>query len=145
MTTRPYHISISVLAMAIACASSTAAESVIAARTIPARSIIGLTDLKVVREAVPGSLSDPAVAVGFEAQVTLYEGRPVRAGDIGPPALVERNEIVSLLFDQGGLSILTEGRALDRAGQGQRVRVMNLGSRVTVTGTVTGPGQISVP
>ncbi len=122
-----------------------AADTVIAARTIPARSIISPADLKLVEGASPGAFSDPAAAIGLEAQVTLYQGRPVSPGDLGPPALVDRNEIVALLFDRGGLRILTDGRALDRAGLGERVRVMNLGSRITVTGTVTGPGEISVP
>ncbi len=121
------------------------ADTVIAARTIPARSIISPADLRLVEGASPGAFSDPAAAIGLEAQVTLYQGRPVTPGDLGPPALVDRNEIVALLFDRGGLRILTDGRALDRAGLGERVRVMNLGSRITVTGTVTGPGEISVP
>lgn len=121
------------------------ADSVIAARTIPARAVIGAGDLNVVDEAFPGALADPATAIGLETRVTLYQGRPVTSGDLGPPALVERNEIVALLFDQRGLTILTEGRALDRAAVGERVRVMNLSSRITVTGTVTGPGEISVP
>lgn len=132
------------LALVLA-ATAAGAESVIAARTIPARTVITGADLRLVDGKLPGSLSDPAAAVGLEAQVTLYQGRPVRAGDIGPPALVDRNDIVALSYDRAGLRILTDGRALDRAGLGERVRVMNLASRITVTGTVTGPGEISVP
>ena len=40
--------------------------------------------------------------------------------------------------------IATEGRALDRAGVGERLRVMNLGSRNTVTGTVAEDGAVLV-
>jgi flagellar basal body P-ring formation protein FlgA len=138
----PTHIPAMLLAAMLA--STAAAESVVAARTIPARSIITAADLQVTSGKFPGSLSDPARAVGLEAQVTLYQGRPVSPGDVGPPAMVERNDIVALVYMRDGLQILTDGRVLDRAAIGDRVRVMNLGSRITVTGTVTGPGEITV-
>ena len=40
--------------------------------------------------------------------------------------------------------IVTEGRALDRAGIGERLRVLNLSSRTTVTATVQGAGLATV-
>lgn len=82
--------------------------------------------------------------IGQEARVALYPGRVIRAGDIGPPATIERNQVVPLFFTHGGLRIETEGRALSRAGPGDYVRVMNLGSRATVTGRVTARGHIEV-
>ena len=121
------------------------AETLVAARTIPARSIVVASDLSRIGDTLPGTISDPALAIGLEARVTIYQGRPVKVGDVGAAALVERNDIVGLLFQQGGLQILTDGRVLGRAALGERVRVMNLGSRITVTGTVSGPGQITVP
>ena len=81
---------------------------------------------------------------GLEARVALYPGRPVRAGDVGPPAVVERNQLVALVFDRGGLIIRTEGRVLDRAGVGDLVKVMNLTSRATLFGRVLADGTISV-
>ena len=124
---------------------ASAGETVVAARTIPARSIIDESDLKLISGTTPGALRGVSTAIGLEARVTLYQGRPVRQQDLGPPAIVERNQIVSLLYENGGLTILAEGRALDRAGHGDRVRVMNLASRTTITGTVTGQGEITVP
>ena len=133
------------LALLILAGAPAAAESLVAARTIPARAIVSASDLLRTPDRLPGAIHAPAEAVGLEARVTIYAGRPIHAGDLGPPALVERNEIVMLVYDDGPLSILTEGRALDRAALGERVRVMNLGSKNTVTGTVAAPGRISVP
>ncbi len=76
--------------------------------------------------------------------MTLYAGRPVRVGDLDTPALIERNEIVSLAFSRGNLSIIAEGRALSRGGLNDLVRVMNLESRIPVTGRVTAPGLVEV-
>lgn len=119
-------------------------RTVVAARPIRAKAVIAASDLTVTPGATPGALSQPSDAVGMEARVSIYAGWPVRAADLAPPAVVERNALVTLLFASGGLSIQTDGRALGRAGLGERVRVMNLDSRVTVTGLVTGPNLVEV-
>ena len=49
-----------------------------------------------------------------------------------------------MTYVDGPLRIVTEGRALDRAAAGEPVRVMNLASRQTVTGTVAPDGSIEV-
>ncbi|WP_375262486.1 flagellar basal body P-ring formation chaperone FlgA [Palleronia sp.] len=120
------------------------ADIVVAARTIRANSIIGPADVSATPGDAGGFLADPAEAIGQESRVTLYAGRPVRPGDIGPPALIERNQIVTLHFVTDGLSISTDARALDRAGSGDRLRVMNLSSRTTVIGEVAEDGSVHV-
>ncbi len=115
-------------------------DTLIAAGTIRSMSIIGPADVALVDGHTPGALSDPGTAIGMEARVNLYQGRPIQASDLRPPAVVNRNEIITLQYDRGGLLIVTEGRALDRAGVGERLRVMNLASRTTVTATVAAPG-----
>ena len=121
-------------------AQPAAADILVAARTIPAQTLIGPADLAIAEGEAPGTLSDPDLAIGQEARVALYAGRPIRPGDLGPPAVVERNAIVPLIFRAGGLYISTEGRALDRAGPGEVIRVMNLASRATVTAVVAADG-----
>lgn len=112
------------------------AETVLAARTIPARTVIGPGDLMMRDMIVPGAVADPGQIVGMEARVALYAGRPIRPGDVGFPAIVERNQIVPLIYTNTTLTIATEGRALDRAGPGDLIRVMNLSSRNTVTARI---------
>lgn len=116
------------------------AETIVATRTIPARSIIGVDDILVREVDVAGALSVPDLVIGQEARVALYAGRPIRAGDIGPPAVIERNQIITLVYRQGGVVISTEGRALDRAGPGDIIRVMNLTSRTTVSAQIDATG-----
>lgn len=120
------------------------AESVVATRTIRAKSVIAPEDLTLVSADLPGALSDPAEAIGLEARVAIYAGKPVRPGDLGPPTLVERNQLVTLVYLSGGLEISTEGRALARGSVGDEVRVMNLGSRNTVMGRVGPDGAVYV-
>ncbi|WP_028031344.1 flagellar basal body P-ring formation chaperone FlgA [Gemmobacter nectariphilus] len=128
----------------VALAGPAQAETLVAARTIRAQAVLTAQDLVVIRDTVPGMLSDPALAIGQEARITLYAGRPIRPGDLGPPAIVERNQIVPLAYQAGPLSILTEGRALMRGGAGDVIRVMNLASRSTVSGRIGADGTVSV-
>jgi flagellar basal body P-ring formation protein FlgA len=120
----------------IIAATGASAETLVATRTIPARTVIGPADIVVTEAVVPGALSSIDAAIGLEAKVALYAGRPVRAGDLGPPAVVERNQIIPLIYTSSVLTIATEGRAMDRAGPGETIRVMNLSSRNTVTARI---------
>ncbi len=120
------------------------ADSLVAARTLPAQTMIGPADVMLVDADIPGALSGAEGAVGLETRVAIYAGRPVRAQDIGAPALVERNAIVTLVYSGAGLSIRTEGRALARGGAGDTIRVMNLSSKTTVSGIVGPDGMIQV-
>lgn len=127
-----------------ALAGSVQAASLIAAHAIPARSIISPEDVQLSARATPGALTAVDDAVGLEARVTIYSGRPVRAADLAPPALIERNEVVRLRFSTGSLIIEADGRALDRGGVGDTIGVMNLSSRSTVFGIVTSNGRVEV-
>jgi len=132
------------IAMLAALPAPGAAESVVAARMLRAQTVIVPADVALRPESYPGALTDPAEAVGLETRVNIYAGRPIRAADLAPPAVVERNQIVTLRYFRAGIAITTEGRALDRAGAGARIRVMNLASRSTVTGTVLVDGSVRV-
>lgn len=121
-------------------AGPASADALVAARTIPARTIIGPDDVLLRDLNVIGGLNAPILAIGQEARVALYAGRPIRAGDIGPPAIVERNQLITLVYRNGSIVISTEGRALDRAGSGDVIRVMNLSSRTTVSAQISDNG-----
>ena len=120
------------------------ADVVVAAGTIRSQQIIGPEDVAMASGTVPGALTSLEAAIGREARINIYPGRPVRPGDLQEPALVDRNDIVTLQYTRGGLMIVTEGRSLDRAVLGERLRVQNLESRTTVTGVVAGPGLVTV-
>ena len=128
----------------LALSAPAAAESLVATRTIRAKTLIAPEDLTLVSVEIQGALTDPDAAVGLEARVAIYAGKPVRPGDLGPPTLVERNQLVTLVYLSGELAISTEGRALSRGSAGEEIRVMNLGSRNTVTGRIGPDGTVYV-
>jgi flagellar basal body P-ring formation protein FlgA len=119
-------------------------QTVVATRVLRAQTVIAGDDVTLDEAPTPGALAALEQAVGREARVTLYPGRPIRPDQLGTPAVVERNQIVRMIYTEGPLNIMAEGRALDRAGPGELVRVMNLSSRQVVTGLVRGSGMIEV-
>ncbi|MDP3958647.1 MAG: flagellar basal body P-ring formation chaperone FlgA [Pseudorhodobacter sp.] len=133
-----------ILALLLFLPAMAQADSLVATRTIPAQSVLAETDMTLVAAEIPGALTSLPEAVGLEARVTLYAGRPIHAGDLRPPAIIDRNQIVVLTYTAGALAIVTEGRALARGGMGDQIRVMNLASRTTVTGRIMAGGMVQV-
>ena len=107
-------------------AQSVQADMVVATRTIRPTTVLLPSDLTIVAGSRPNGFDRVEDVVGQEARVALYAGRPVLADSIGPPALVDRNQIVSLKFQANGLSISTDGRSMERGGVGDRVRIMTV-------------------
>lgn len=112
------------------------AEVLVATRIIPANSVVSAEDIIFRDIDVPGAATDPASVIGMETRKSIFAGRPILASDVGVPAVVERNQIIELVFQSNGLRIKTDGRALDRAGPGDLVRVMNLSSRSIVMASI---------
>lgn len=120
------------------------ADVIVATRTLRPQTVVTAADLAIRPGDIAGVPSDPAELIGLETRVALYAGHPVRRDDVGEPAVVDRNEIVPLLFERGGLTIQVVGRALARAGAGDRLRVMNLDSRTVVWGSAQPDGTVIV-
>ncbi len=120
------------------------AGTLVANRAIPGRTVLQAEDVLLLAKETPGAITSIEDAIGLEARVNLYAGRPIRPGDLVTPAIVERNQIVQMIYSTGGLLIRTEGRALDRAGPGTFIRVMNLASRSIVTGKISPNGTVEV-
>jgi flagella basal body P-ring formation protein FlgA len=127
----------------VVAAGPVVADIIVPTRTIRAQEILGADDLLLKSTDGGGSVTLQDL-IGQEARVALYPGRAIHARHVGPPTLVDRNQVVPLIYARGGLQIVTEGRALARAGAGDYVRVMNLASRATVMGRVLQDGRIEV-
>lgn len=130
------------LLLALAAPALAETGALVAARPIRAGATVLPEDVARGKQFVRGALAAPADAVGLEARLFLPTGRVLFPSDFAQPAMVERNDLVTMTYKLGALVIRAEGRALDRAGIGERVRVMNTDSRVTITATVTGPGRV---
>lgn len=120
------------------------ADTVMPTRTLRPGTLITAADVALRDGTTPGMFDRMSDVIGQEARIALYAGRPIPFEAIGAPAVVNRNQIVPLFFNTAGLLISTEGRALERGGVGDRVRVMNLSSRATLFGFVQEDGSVKV-
>lgn len=109
-------------------------EAPVAARNIRAGAILAAADIETPKGGQ--ALRVAAALLGKEAVRTIYKGQPISEVDLKSPTLVSRNAIVTMEFSKGPMTIATEGRALDEGGMGDRIRVMNLLSRRTVSAVV---------
>lgn len=135
---------IRVTMITLAMSGAAHADTVIAARTLLDGQVIAATDLAVAPGDVLGTFSDPRAAIGQKASGQIHAGRPIGPTDVQPTMTVERNAIVTLRYQSGGLNLTAEGRTLEQGTAGQVIRVMNLGSRNTLLGTVAENGEILV-
>lgn len=120
------------------------AEYVAAKAVIRPKQIISPSDLKVLEGDMPAAYQDITALIGMESTVMVAPGRPILKGTISEPAIIERNDIVEIVYETSSLVITVEGRSLSRGAVGERIRVMNLGSRATVFGTVSEDGRIII-
>lgn len=137
-------IALGITLLSLAAAEMAVGQTVVANRAIRSKTVLTEADVSLIEKTIPGAYSAIEDIVGLEARVNIYAGRPVREGELGPPAVVERNSLVTLRYGKGALLIETDGKALDRGGVGDVMRVMNLSSRTTVTGVVIAPGVVEV-
>ena len=118
-----------------------AAQEIKAARNLAARSVLRAEDLLLSAPLAPEVL---AAIIGKETRVALYRGRPIALQDLTAPALVERNDVVKLIYKNNGLSLETEGKALGRAALGETIKVMNLNTKAVLWGRVAASALVEI-
>jgi flagella basal body P-ring formation protein FlgA len=89
-------------------------------------------------------LSSEAALVGMAARRSLRPGAPLREFDLEAPSIIERGEIVSLIFQSGALTLAARARAMESGAQGDLIRFVNLQSNRTVEAVAEGPGRARV-
>lgn len=120
------------------------ADQIVVTRVIKPSELIGADDLRIIKsDDDPRSLKANDF-IGMEARRTLFPKRLLKLEDVGTPALVDRNQIVELVYLGANIEILAEGRALGRGGYRETLRVMNLASKSIVVGSVGKHGRVFV-
>lgn len=124
--------------------SHTLAGTIIATKNLRANYVIKPEDVTTKPERTIGMLEHPSDAIGKELKATVYAGKPISTQNIQAPTVIERNQIVKLKYTKSGLTIETNGRALERASSGSFLRVINLQSKSTIIGIAHPDGSVSL-
>jgi len=128
------------IAASILANTAAVAEELVVSRNIPAGSIITATDIVTPDDRF--ALRRAVDIIGMETTRSLYKGQKINENELRTPTLISRNAIVQMEYIKGPMTISAEGRALDKGGLGDRVRVMNLVSKRIVTVIVTGADSV---
>ncbi|WP_043343237.1 flagellar basal body P-ring formation chaperone FlgA [Belnapia moabensis] len=122
--------------------------AVAATRRLAAGEIPRPGDLRPIRlraeRARPGLAERPDQVIGQQLHRPVAADAPIALADLGPPALVEKNALVTMQLESPGLSLSAQGRALEAGPRGGLVPVMNLASRAVIEGEVIGPGRVRI-
>ena len=130
--------------------TGTAVETVEAAvllRTVERGEVLKSSDVVVERRPKAEVGTDAASrdrTVGMQARKQLRAGQAMKVADLAKPDLVTRDQNVTLVYESTGLYLTVRGKAMEGGTEGDVVSVMNLQSKRTVSGTVTGRGQVTV-
>lgn len=81
---------------------------------------------------------------GMVTTRTLLPGRVIPVSSVREAYAVERGKTVRLVYRDGALTISAPGMPLQNAAVGDSIRVRNVDSGITVSGTVTGDGEVEV-
>jgi len=130
--------------------TGTAIETVMAAvltRDVERTEVLKASDIVVERRPRAEVGNDAAVrdqAVGMQMRHPMRAGRPLRVADLVRPDLVQRDQTVTVIYQTAGIYLTTRGKALDSGTEGDVVSVVNAQSKRTVTGVVSGRGQVTI-
>jgi flagella basal body P-ring formation protein FlgA len=124
------------------------APAVVATRRLAVGAVVRPEDARLVQlraERVrPGTAQRLEDVVGLQLRRPLGTELPFMEADLVPPHIIAKNEVVLMVVEGPGLSLTTQGRAMEAASRGERLSVMNLSSRTVVEAEAIGPGRVMV-
>lgn len=88
--------------------------------------------------------SDSDAVIGLAARRPLRAGAAVLAHDVSAPQVIKAGELVTVSYEDGGISLALQGKALAAASLGAVVAIQNITSKKTIQAVASGPGQALV-
>jgi len=124
------------------------APAIVATRRLAIGEVVKPEDAKLVQlraERVrPGTAQRLEDVVGMQLRRPISTDLPFMGADLMQAHIIAKNEIVTMVVEGPGLSLTTQGRAMEPATRGGRLSVMNLSSRKVVEAEAIGPGRVQV-
>jgi flagellar basal body P-ring formation protein FlgA len=121
-------------------------DAVTAERPIEHGEVLKLSDLAIVRRAKSEgpAISDVHAVAGLAARHELRPGQPLHAADLVKPSIVQRNDMVIIVYEVPGITLTLRGQAQDAGALGDTINVLNVQSKRVVQAVVSGPGRVTV-
>lgn len=96
------------------------------------------------RNEVTADLIGAIPAAGKAIKRAMRAGQILREADLSRPEIVHRGESVVIVYRTDGIFLTTRGKAEEGGAMGDVINVVNLQSKRTLQGVVTGPGEVTM-
>lgn len=113
------------------------------ARNLNAGEVVGPEDLVWAKAAAApvDAISDASSAIGMAARRPLRAGATAQSRDLAAAQVVKAGDVVTVTYQQGGVSLVLQGRAMGAAAVGEAFAVQNPASKKLIQAVAAGPGQ----
>jgi flagella basal body P-ring formation protein FlgA len=118
----------------------TYARNVMAGDILAAQDFVWSDDAAAPLDAV----ANPDLALGKAARHALRAGAPVAAHDLMSARVIKRDDIVAVVFEDEGVNLTLQGKALGDCSVGDSLDVINPQSKKVIQTVCTGPDQAAV-
>jgi flagella basal body P-ring formation protein FlgA len=118
------------------------------AANLPAGAVISAADIQMrpvsLRSGDASGFADPAQLIGMQLNRQSREGMLLKPADVSTPTMIARNDLVTIYFRQGPMTLTVKGQAITNAAAGAPVQVLNLMSKRVITATALAAGAVEV-
>lgn len=115
-------------------------EVLVVRRSLARGHILSSLDLAMEKREISGGSSDLVTdisdALGSQLARDLPAGSVLEKKILKPPLLVNQGDWVTLIAETPGVRVLAKGRALEKGGKGEIIRVLNIDSHKSLEGRV---------
>lgn len=87
---------------------------------------------------------DADAVIGLAAKRPLREGAAVQSRDVAAAQVIKTGDLVTVTYDDGGISLSLQGKAMAAAATGDLFAVQNTLSKKIIQAVATGPGAAAV-
>lgn len=88
--------------------------------------------------------SDAEQVIGLAARRPLRAGASVSTRDVAPPVVIKTGELITVVYENEGISLALQGKAMASASVGDTLTVQNIQSKKVLQAVAVGPGQAVV-
>lgn len=116
------------------------------ARSLAAGEIVQPQDLVWVKMAAApfDAPRDADAVIGMATKRPLREGAAVQGRDVGAAQVIKSGDLITITYNDGGISLSLQGKAMAAAATGDVFAVQNTLSKKIIQAVATGPGSAAV-
>ncbi|GLQ09009.1 hypothetical protein GCM10007913_09410 [Devosia yakushimensis] len=116
--------------------------------SLPAGTVLGPDNIEMrpvaLRFADGAGIAQPNQLIGMALTRQSREGMMLKPSDVTTPQIIAKNQLVTIYFRKGPMTLTVKGQAITSAAAGGPVQVLNLASKRLINATAISAGAVEV-